>query len=173
MTREMLVKVDMSGHVLSGSAQPSSELRMHLRVYAENPQVQAVVHAHPPIATSFAIAGIPLDTAILPEAIVNLGVVPVAPYAVPGTQAVPDSIAPYCRTHNAVLLANHGALTWGRDLWQAYFRMESLEYYATVTMNTGYILRQARVLTAEEIQASIATRERLGITTGGTPQGQG
>lgn len=173
MTQEMLVKVDMSGHVLSGSAKPSSELKMHLRVYAENPQVQAVVHAHPPIATSFAIAGIPLDSAILPEAIVNLGVVPVAPYAVPGTQAVPDSIAPYCRTHNAVLLANHGALTWGRDLWQAYFRMESLEYYATVTMNTGYILRQARMLTPEEIQASVATRERLGITTGGTPHSQG
>ena len=143
---------------------------MHLRVYQENPDVQAVVHAHPPMATSFAVAGIALDTPILPEAIVNLGVVPVAPYAVPGTQAVPDSIAPYCRTHNAVLLANHGALTWGKDLWQAYFRMESLEYYAQLTLNTTYLLKQARYLTEAEVQASLDTRARLGITTGGVPR---
>jgi L-fuculose-phosphate aldolase len=82
---------------------------MHLRVYSENPDVMAVTHAHPPVATSFAIAGIELDRAILPEAVVNLGTVPIAPYATPGSQAVPDSIAPYCRDYNAVLLANHGA----------------------------------------------------------------
>ena len=170
MTLEMLVKVDGDGHILEGTHKPSSELKMHLRVYQENPDVQAVVHAHPPMATSFAVAGIALDTPILPEAIVNLGVVPVAPYAVPGTQAVPDSIAPYCRTHNAVLLANHGALTWGKDLWQAYFRMESLEYYAQLTLNTTYLLKQARYLTEAEVQASLDTRARLGITTGGVPR---
>ena len=170
MTLEMLVKVDDDGHILEGTHKPSSELKMHLRVYQENPDVQAVVHAHPPMATSFAVAGIALDTPILPEAIVNLGVVPVAPYAVPGTQAVPDSIAPYCRTHNAVLLANHGALTWGKDLWQAYFRMESLEYYAQLTLNTTYLLKQARYLTEAEVQASLDTRARLGITTGGVPR---
>lgn len=171
MTMDMLVKVDAYGNILAGTAKPSSELKMHLRVYAENHEVQAVVHAHPPVATSFAIAGIPLEVPILPEAIINLGVVPVAPYAVPGTQAVADSIALFCCSHNGVLLANHGALTWGKDLWQAYFRMESLEYYATVTMHTGYILKQARLLSTEEIQASVATRERLGITTGGIPAG--
>ena len=170
MTLDMLVKVDENGHVLLGKCKPSSELKMHLRVYQENPIVQAVVHAHPPMATSFAIAGIALDTPILPEAIVQLGSVPVAVYAVPGTQAVADSIAPYCVSHHAVLLANHGALTWGKDLWQAYFRMESLEYYAQVTLNTTYLLKQARWLTEEEIQASLATRQKLGITTGGIPK---
>ena len=143
---------------------------MHLRVYEENPAVSAVVHAHPPMATSFAIAGIDLDSPILPEAIVNLGVVPVAPYAIPGTLAVAESVAPYCQTHNAVLLANHGALTWGKDLWQAYFRMESVEYYATVTMNCVYLLKQARYLTEEEIQGSLETRNKLGITSGGIPR---
>ena len=170
MTLDMLVRVDENGQILWGQSKPSSELKMHLRVYQENPTVQAVVHAHPPMATSFAIAGIDLDTPILPEAIVNLGTVPVAPYAVPGTQAVADSIAPYCASYHAVLLANHGALTWGQDLWQAYLRMESLEYYAQVTLNTTYLLKQARWLTEEEIQASLTTRASLGITTGGVPR---
>lgn len=170
MTLDMLVKVDENGNILFGQYKPSSELKMHLRVYQENPTVQAVVHAHPPVATSFAIAGIALDSPILPEAIVHLGTVPVTVYAVPGTQAVADSIAPYCTSHHAVLLANHGALTWGKDLWQAYFRMESLEYYAQVTLNTTYVLKQAHWLTEEEIQASLATRQKLGITTGGIPK---
>lgn len=169
MTREMLIKVDLEGQVLEGSAAPSSELKMHLRVYQENPAVRACVHAHPPAATSFAIAGIPLDRPILPEAVVQLGVVPVAPYAAPGTQEVPDSIAPYCRTHNAVLLANHGALTWGNSPLEAYMRMESLEYYAQVTMYTGSVLGRANELTERQIDQLIETRSRLGITAGGRP----
>ena len=119
MTEDMLVKTDLAGTVLEGTRKPSSELKMHLRVYQENPDLRAAVHAHPPAATSFAIAGLPLDRPILPEAIVQLGTVPVAPYAEPGTQAVPDSIAPFCRDYGGVLLANHGALTWGHDLTQA------------------------------------------------------
>ena len=111
MTEDMLVKTDLAGTVLEGTRKPSSELKMHLRVYQENPDLRAAVHAHPPAATSFAIAGLPLDRPILPEAIVQLGTVPVAPYAEPGTQAVPDSIAPFCRDYGGVLLANHGALT--------------------------------------------------------------
>ena len=106
MTPNMLVKMKLSGEVLIGERKPSSEIKMHIRAYQENPDIMAVTHAHPLVATSFAIAGICLDKAILPEAIVNLGIVPVAHYATPGTQDVPDSIAPYCKTHNAVLLAN-------------------------------------------------------------------
>lgn len=142
---------------------------MHLRVYNENPGVNAVVHAHPPVATSFAIAGIPLDKPVLPEAIVLLGIVPVAPYALPGTQEVPDSIAPYCKTHNAVLLANHGALTWGRDLMEAYFRMESLEHYATILMYSNNILKKANELNGSQIADLIKIRESMGIKAGGVP----
>ncbi len=172
MTGDMLIKVDLAGHVLEGNRRPSSELKMHLRVYEENPAALACVHAHPPVATSFAIAGIPLDRPILPEGVVQLGVVPVAPYAAPGTQEVPDSIAPFCRTHNGVLLANHGALTWGESPMQAYMRMESLEYYATVTLYTGYLIGRANELTGAQVDQLIKTRTGLGILTGGRPAGR-
>ena len=169
MTKEMLMKMDLDGHILQGTQKPSSELKMHLRVYLENPDLTACVHAHPPAATAFAIAGIALDRPILPEAIVQLGVGPVAPDAAPGTQEVPDSIAPYCRTHNGVLLANHGALTWGTSPMQAYMRMESLEYYALLTMYTGSIIGQANELSREQVDRLVETRTKLGITAGGRP----
>ena len=169
MTPDMLVKMNFDGKVLMGKLKPSSEVKMHLRVYNENPDVLAVTHAHPPVATSFAIAGISLDRAILPEAVVNLGSVPIAHYATPGSQDVPDSIAPYCNTHNAVLLANHGALSWGKDLTEAYHRLESLEYYATVLMYTGRIIGRANELSCSQVNELIDIREKLGITSGGTP----
>lgn len=171
MTEDMLVKVDLDGNILEGSLKPSSELKMHLRVYKENPNVYAVTHAHPPVATAFAIAGIALDQAILPEAVVNLGVVPVTKYASPGTKEVPDSIAPFCKTHNGVLLQNHGALTWGRDPFEAYYRLESLEFYATVSMYTRNILGKQIILNDEQINTLISIRESLGIYTGGIPVG--
>ena len=161
MTEDMLVKTDLAGTVLEGTRKPSSELKMHLRVYQENPDLRAAVHAHPPAATSFAIAGLPLDRPILPEAIVQLGTVPVAPYAEPGTQAVPDSIAPFCRDYGGVLLANHGALTWGYDLTQAYYRMETLEYYAQVTINSVFLLGRANALTGEQVERLTEQRQRL------------
>ena len=161
MTEDMLVKTDLAGTVLEGTRKPSSELKMHLRVYQENPDLRAAVHAHPPAATSFAIAGIPLDRPILPEAIVQLGTVPVAPYAEPGTQAVPDSIAPFCRDYGGVLLANHGALTWGYDLTQAYYRMETLEYYAQVTINSVFLLGRANELSGEQVERLTEQRQRL------------
>ena len=161
MTEDMLVKTDLAGTVLEGTRKPSSELKMHLRVYQENPDLRAAVHAHPPAATSFAIAGLPLDRPILPEAIVQLGTVPVAPYAEPGTQAVPDSIAPFCRDYGGVLLANHGALTWGYNLTQAYYRMETLEYYAQVTINSVFLLGRANALTGEQVERLTEQRQRL------------
>lgn len=142
MTPEMLVQVNLDGKILaSGGIPPSSEVKMHLRVYQENPQVMAVAHLHPPVASSFAAAGIPLELPLLTEAVVSLGPVPVAPFALPSTSEVPDSITPFCKTHNAVLLSNHGPLTWGGDLQEACFRMEILEHLATVTMNVCYILK--------------------------------
>lgn len=169
MTTDMLVKTDLNGKVLMGNRKPSSELKMHLRVYNENPEVMAVTHAHPMVATSFAIAGISLDRAVLPEAIVQLGSVPIAHYATPGTQEVPDSIAPYCKTHNGVLLANHGALSWGKDVFEAFFRLESIEYYATVLMYTGRIIGKQNELSCRQVDDLINIRERLGIMSGGIP----
>jgi L-fuculose-phosphate aldolase len=173
MEPEMLVKLDLNGRRISGEKKPSSEILMHLRVYRENPEVTAVVHAHPPVATSFAIAGIPLDRAILIEAVVNLGVVPIAPYATPGTDEVPDSITPFCRSHNAVLLANHGAVTWGQDLQQAYFRLESLEHYATMMMYASNFLGRVNELTCNQVSRLVQIREGLGIHSGGVPRGSG
>ena len=169
MTPDMLVKVDMNGKVLMGNRKPSSELKMHLRVYQENPQMMAVTHAHPPVSTAYAVSGIALEEPILTESVVNLGVVPIAGYAEPGTQEVPDSIAPYCKTHNAVLLANHGALTWGRDIYEAFYRLESVEYYATLLMYTGRIIGQQHPLSCDQIGGLIETRSKLGITGGGIP----
>lgn len=134
MTEDMLVKLDLDGNVLSGTHKPSSETKMHLRIYRENPDVRAVIHAHPPAATAFAAAGLPLDRPVLQEAVVFLGPVPVAPFALPGSEAVAESVAPYCRDHFAVLLEYHGAVTWGTSMEQAHFRLECLEQLAHVTL---------------------------------------
>ena len=135
MTEDMLVKLDLDGNVLEGVRKPSSEVKMHLRIYRENPFVRAVVHAHPPLATAFAAAGIPLDKPVLQEAVVQLGTVPVAPFALPGSPEVAESVAPYCKDYRALLLEYHGAVTWGESMQQAHFRLECLEQVAAVTLH--------------------------------------
>lgn len=170
MTEDMLICVDLNGALLEGSGKASSELNMHLRVYRENPEVRAVVHAHPMAATAFAIARIPLDIALMTESVIGLGVVPVARYATAGTPQVAESIAPFCRDYNAVLLANHGALTWGSDAMQAYYRMESLETYATMMMHLGYLNRPAQILNRSQLEELLQMRRNFGITTGGVPR---
>jgi len=168
MTPEMLCNIDLEGNVIRGKTKPSSEIKMHLRVYKENPNIRAVTHSHSPYATAFAIARTPMDKALLPEAIVNLGSVPVAEYATPGTNDVSESIARYVRDYNCVLLANHGAVTWGVDLMQAYFRMETLEYYAKLLFITT-MLGNAKELSCNDINSLIKIRQKQGITTGGVP----
>ena len=169
MKKKMLVKVDLEGNVLEGTKKPSSELKMHLRAYQENPELLSVCHAHPPICTCFAIAGIPLDVPVLAEAVITLGDVPVAPYAELGSKEVPEAIAPYCHTHNGVLLANHGAVTWAEDPYSAYYRLESMEYYANILMITGKILKEQNTLTEEQVERLLAMREKFGIKRGGRP----
>lgn len=134
---EELARLSLDGTVLSDGPKPSSEIKMHLRVYAEDPAVRAVVHAHPTFSTAFAIMGESLSRAMMPETAVTMPTVPVAPYATPSTDAVPDSIAPLIRSHTACLLENHGALTWGPDLMTAYLAMERLEHTSRLT----FILR--------------------------------
>ena len=169
MTSDMLVLMNVDGTVLRGTRKPSSEIKMHLRVYRENPSIKAVVHAHPPAATSYAIAGLPLNRAILTEAVMGIGEIPLAPYAMPGPEEVPDSIAPFVNTHNGCLLANHGALTWGKDAMEAWMRMESVEYYALVSMYTKGLIGQVNELTSAQVERLIERRTNSGITTGGRP----
>ncbi len=132
LTPDMLVVCDLEGRVLAGHLHPSSESAMHLLVYRERPDVGAVVHAHPPAATAFSICRRPLAQHYLTETISGLGEVPVAPFALPSTSQVPDSLRPIVAGHNGALLANHGAIAWGRDLWQAFDRMEQVEQTAKI-----------------------------------------
>lgn len=172
LTEDMLVKMDLSGNVLvKGTKEPTSEIKMHLRVFKEDPDVMSVFHAHPLAATAFACAGIPLNTKpYLVEGILAVGIVPCAHYANPGTIDVPESIAPYVHTHNAVLLGNHGALTWGRSAEEAYYCMESVEYTAKLTILNEYILKQYKTLSADQVDYIIGVRKAHGIITGGRPE---
>lgn len=171
MDEDMLVKLNLDGSLISSGLKPSSEIKMHLRVYNENENVFGIVHAHPPVSTAFAIAGIQLDQPASPEAVVNLGVIPIAPYATPGTHEVADSIAPFCKTHSAVLLANHGALTWGRDLMEAYFRMESLEHVANMMMLTNFVIGKVNVLSQTQVDKLAVLRQNMGLIDAVMPKG--
>lgn len=134
MTPEMIIKINGAGEVLSGDLKPSSEIKMHLRVYLERPDVTGVVHAHPPISTAFAVAGIPLNKKFLPEVIVTLGEIPLTEYATPSTDEVPEAVAELVKDHDALLLANHGALTLGSDVFNAYYKLETMEHYANISL---------------------------------------
>ena len=162
MSEDEMVKMRLDGTIISqGERKPSSEVKMHLQIYKERNDVGAVCHAHPPVATSFAIAGVSLDKAIYPEAIVNLGTVPCVPYELPGSQKLADSIAPYVKNHNAILLANHGAVTCGNSLMEAWYRLESMEHYAMIIMYTGHIIGKANALSGEQIDELIKIREKV------------
>ena len=132
LTPDMIIKVDKNGNKLEGKLNPSSEIKMHMRVYQKRPDVNAVVHAHPPVATAFTIAGVDLDQYILPEAVLTLGIVPTCEYGTPSTMEIPDSLEPYIQNHDAFLLKNHGALTVGCNLNKAFFLMEELEFNAKI-----------------------------------------
>jgi L-fuculose-phosphate aldolase len=131
---EDLVEVGLDGTRLAGSRQASTELDLHLRVYRRRLDCGAVVHAHPPTATAFAVAGEGIPADVLPEVAVLIGEVPLVPYATPGTPALGDAAEPYLDAHDAVLLANHGAVAWGPDLARARIRMESLEHAARILL---------------------------------------
>ena len=132
LTPDMIIKIDGTGKKLEGELNPSSEIKMHLRVYRDRPDVNAVVHAHPPVATAFTVAGVPLDQYILPEAILTMGAVPTCEYGTPSTMEIPDSLAPYIQDNDAFLLKNHGALTVGNTLQKAFFLMEEVEFNANI-----------------------------------------
>lgn len=162
LTPDMIVKVNSVGEVLDGTYKPSSEVKVHLKVYKERPDVGAVIHAHPPYATVYAIAGIPLDKNMLPETIFNLGSVPIAEYAIPGSQELADGMTMYLQRHDALLLGNHGSVTVGQDLIGAYYKLETLEYYAKITFLTSLIGGQ-KELPKNEIEKLINNRRAANL----------
>ena len=162
MTPDMVIKVDGEGRVLEGKLKPSSELKMHMRVYKERPDVNAVVHAHPPTATGFAIAGIPLDKFTMPEAIIFLGTVPIAEYGTPSTDEIPDALSKYLQNYDAFLLENHGALTVGNTLLSTYFKMETLEFYAKISL-VARQLGGEQELTCEQVEKLMEVRKSFNI----------
>lgn len=164
MTPEYICRIDAEGRLLeaNGDFKPSSEMKMHLRVYKERPDVQAVVHAHPPYATTFAAAGIALEQPVLSEALLTLGRVPVAKYGTPSTREVPDAVSEYLPYYDAMLLANHGALTYGDSLMNAYHKMESVEFYARILYQTR-MLGGARELAPEQVEDIYEIRRKSGM----------
>lgn len=165
MTPDYICKVDKNGNVIqaSGKFKPSSEIKMHMRVYQERPDVKSVVHAHPMYATGFAIAGIPLDQPIMPEAVIALGEVPIAAYGTPSTMEIPDAVSKYLQNYDAVLLENHGALTYGDSLLGAYHKMESVEFYAQLLFISKQ-LGGPKELPQEEVKKLCNMRESYGLT---------
>lgn len=166
MTPDMMVVTDLDGRLLSGAPgrKPSSEIQMHLVVYRERPDVGAVVHAHPPLSTGFAVAGIPLDRAVLAEVVTTLGSIPIAEYGTPSTQELADAVAPYVRMHDGLLLANHGALALGKDLFGAYYKMETIEHFARISL-VARMLGGERLLSREEVLRLQDLRGRYGIAS--------
>jgi L-fuculose-phosphate aldolase len=162
MTVDQLLKVDAEGKVLSGVSRPSSELKMHLAVYKARPDVAAIVHAHPPAATGFAACRIRLDAeVILPEVVFNLGRIGFAEYGTPSTEEVPNAVMKEIPACDALLLSNHGAITVGDDVMQAYYRMETLEMYARVRLVTT-LLGGARPLSGAQVDELLKVKERQG-----------
>ena len=164
MTPEYICKVDAKGNVLQAyeGFKPSSEIKMHMRVYKERPDVNSVVHAHPVYATSFAIAGIPLTEPIIPEAVIALGCVPIAEYGTPSTEEIPDAVSKYLPYYDAVLLENHGALAFSDSLLNAYHKMESVEFYAQL-LYQAKMLGGPKPLSEEQVQRLYEIRRKFGM----------
>ena len=164
MTPEFICKVDRNGKVIQANKgfKPSSEIKMHMRVYKERPDVQSVVHAHPLYATSFAIAGIPLTEPIMPEAVIALGCVPIAEYGTPSTEEIPDAVSKYLQHYDAVLLENHGALSFSDSLINAYYKMESLEFYAQLLYQSR-VLGGPKRLSEAQVQRLYEIRRQFGL----------
>lgn len=147
---EDLLVVDLEGRVVEGTGRPSTETPMHLLCYRRRENVGGVVHAHPPVATAFAAAGVPLDAPVMPEIVLTVGPVPLVPYAAPGSEDLARALEPWVDGHDAFLLASHGVLTLGRDVKEALHRMERVEHLAKVTL-AARLLGGPRALTDAQV----------------------
>ena len=167
MTPDMIIKIDAQGNKIEGKLNPSSEIKMHMRAYQERPDVGAVVHAHPPVATAFTVAGIAMDQYILPEAILTIGNVPTCDYGTPSTMEIPDSLMPYIQKHDAFLLKNHGALTVGNTLTRACFTMEEVEFNAKINLYARQLGAGAQSnideIPCEQLEKLMELRKKMGL----------
>ena len=164
MTEDGLALTDMTGKPLNDK-KASSELAMHLLIYKMRPDIKAVCHAHPPYGTAFAVAGLAIDQPILSEVILTLGCVPLTGYGTPSTNELTESMKPFVEHHNALLMANHGAVAYGADLWQAFDRLETLEHTAKISI-LAKSLGGANDLPKDSIEKLINIREKAGYLTG-------
>ena len=161
LTAEEVLVVDLEGRVVEGDGRPSTEAPMHLLCYRRRRDVGGVVHAHPPVATAFAAAGVALDGSVMPEIVLTIGTVPLVPYATPGSEELARALEPWVEGHDAFLLSSHGVLTLGRDVREALHRMERVEHLAKVTL-AARLLGGPRALTDDQV---------VSILGGGGPQG--
>jgi L-fuculose-phosphate aldolase len=157
-----VIVCNLEGEKLEGERQPTTEMEMHLTIYRMRPDIRAVVHAHPPTATGFAVAGRPLNLGLLPEVILSLGSVPLAEYGLPGTPALVEGMKPYIPKFDAMLLANHGAVAYADDVYKAFFRMDTVEHFARITL-AAELAGGARPLARVEIQKLFEARSRYGL----------
>lgn len=158
MSTSDMIKVNLNGEVIGGHLKPSSEMKMHLAVYRKRPDVKAIVHAHPPKATAFAVANIGFDRITLPEVIFSLGFISLAEYGTPTTHQLPEAVERHIVNSDAVLLSNHGALTVGKDVYDAYYKMETLEHFSSISL-------YARLLGGEKALNEKQTEELLKVRT--------
>jgi L-fuculose-phosphate aldolase len=157
-----LIIVDNKGNKIQGRAERTSEIAMHLTIYEMRPDIRSVVHAHPPVATGFATAGKSLNLALLPEVVIGLGCVPLASYGLPGTPALTEGMLPLIPKYDALLMANHGAVCYGEDVFKAYFRMETMEHFARIQL-VAELLGGPKVLPREEVDKLLDSRTRYGV----------
>ena len=164
MTPEFICKVDAKGNVLEANPgfRPSSEIKMHMRIYEKRPDVNAVVHAHPIYATAFAINGMALEAPIMPEAVIFLGGVPLAKYGTPSTMEIPDSLEEFLPYYDQALLENHGALAWGADLLSTYHKLESVEFYAELLYKSK-MLGNPQSLNEEQVEKLYEIRRKMNL----------
>jgi L-fuculose-phosphate aldolase len=162
MTPDMMVVVDYDGNKVTGDRDASSELPMHLEIYRNRPDVNGVVHAHPPMATGFAVAGIPLTRAVLAEVITTLGSIPIAEYGTPSTAELPEAVRKYIKAHDGMLLANHGAVTCGPSVMAAYYKMETIEHFAKISL-VARLLGREHLISREEVERLQGLRGYYGI----------
>lgn len=166
MKPEDLILVDAKGNKVAGTRERTSEFMMHLTVYNLRPDVKAVLHAHPPVATGYAAAGRSLNLALLPEVVIGLGCVPLAGYGLPGTPELTDPMLPLIPKYEALLMGNHGAVCYGEDVYKAYFRMETVEHFARISL-VAELLGGAQVLPKQEVNKLLESRVRYGVKTQG------
>ena len=167
MTPDMLVKVDMNGNVRDGYMKPSSEIKIHIEAYKRRDDIRAVVHAHPPVCTGYAVANIPLNFKTLPEVIITLGRIPLAEYGTPSTTELSNSISELIICHDAILLANHGAMTVGKDVMEAYYNMERVEMFANISLVAQQV-GGMKPLSEPDVRKLEDLREEFGISIGGS-----